>query len=222
MTHIRLTGCQVHAGTFVLGPVDLEVGRGEHLLVRGSSGAGKSMLLATLMGWRLLRRGCVWLRGAPADRLPVQARRLGWVAQAPALFPHLSVAQNIAYGLRLPAHERTTRVALWAARLDIAALLLRLPCSLSGGEAQRVALARALAPEPDILLLDEPFSALDDARRRDGWALLHSLQAAGTTLLHVTHDTAGAWVRADRQVHLHAGQMRLAPTQRRVSGLPQD
>lgn len=212
---LSLEGLLARVGAFTLGPLDLQVARGEHVLLRGPSGAGKSALLAALMGW-LPHAGGLWLRGVSARGLSVQARRLGWVAQAPLLFPHLTVAQNVGYGV--PVHARAAQVARWAECLELQPLLQRWPGSLSGGEAQRVALARALAPAPDIVLLDEPFSALDPARRAAGWAMLQALQAQGVTLLHVTHDEA---LVADRQVHLLAGRLRSAGRFGCVSCAPQ-
>ena len=223
MLCIELAAAVLQAGTLTLGPLNLQLAAGEHLVLQGPSGAGKSVLLAAVMGWLPVRAGRLLLRGCDATRLPVQARGLGWVPQTPALFPHCTVQQNLAYGLHAqPRAQRRRTVAAWAERLDLQPLLGRTPGRLSGGEAQRVALARALAPAPEILLLDEPFSALDAARRTQGWQLLRALQQErGLTLLHVTHQVEEAQRWADRRVCLQGGHLRPAPTWARVSSLPQ-
>jgi ABC-type Fe3+/spermidine/putrescine transport system ATPase subunit len=181
---IRLEGVRVTAGSFVLGPLDLTIDAGEHVLLMGASGTGKSLLLETIIGSRPLREGRVLLRGTDVAGVPVHLRRCAWVPQSLGLFAHMSVRDNIAYA-RLPPFD----VSAIADACGVAHLLDRRTPTLSRGEQSRVALARALAAEPDILLLDEPFAALDDESRSAAAAVVQSQhRARGFTLLHVTHD----------------------------------
>ena len=184
---IRLDGVTVRAGAFTLGPISLEVPAGGYALLIGPTGSGKTTLLEAVAGHHVPAAGQVWLHGAEVTALPPEARQLGFVYQDHLLFPHLSVAENIAYGLG-DASPRT-RIEELAEALGIAPLLARRVERLSGGERQRVALGRALAPRPSVLLLDEPFAALDPSTRA---ALRRSLLALQkkerVTILQVSHD----------------------------------
>jgi molybdate transport system ATP-binding protein len=181
----------------------------------GPSGSGKTLTLDCLAGLarpdagRVVLRDRVLFDAATGVDVPTRSRRLGYVFQGYALFPHLSVADNVGYGLRdLPRDERRRRVADVVARLGLAGLERRRPGELSGGERQRVALGRALAPEPALLLLDEPFSALDLPRRRllrDDLARV--LREWGTAAVVVTHDFTEAYRLADRIVVYEAGRV---------------
>ena len=182
----------------VLEGIDLRVPAGSLTVILGPSGCGKTTLLRLIAGFERPDRGTISLGGQTIcdehQSLPPERRQIGYVAQEGALFPHLNVAANITFGL--PSRERRAphRVAelLELVGLD-AALAKRLPHELSGGQQQRVALARALAPQPRVVLLDEPFSALD-AGLREGTrrAVAHALAVAGTTAILVTHDQAEA------------------------------
>ena len=205
---IRLEGVGARAGDFQLGPIDLALPPGASHALLGPSGAGKSTLLRLILGLQTPQKGAILLEGREISRLPVEERGFGYLPQHLALFPHLSVEENLRYGLR----ARRLSGSAYEAHLDrlidatgIAPLLSRLPETLSGGERQRVALVRALAPKPRLLLLDEPFSALDPALRRELWDLTRSLQRIdGTTLLIITHDMHEAFALADR-LHLIIG-----------------
>ncbi|MFT4148797.1 MAG: sulfate/molybdate ABC transporter ATP-binding protein [Paracoccaceae bacterium] len=201
--------------TEVLRGIDLEVATGELVALLGPSGSGKTTLLKIIAGldWpdagRLLVDGDDWLAKKAQDR------RTGFVFQHYALFPHMKVRDNIAFGLTvLPRRQRPAPAAI-AARveellrfLQIAPLADRYPAELSGGQRQRVALGRALAIDPAILLLDEPFGALDAQVRRDLRRWLRSIHdAAGTTTLFVTHDQEEAFELADRVVVMGAGRI---------------
>jgi thiamine transport system ATP-binding protein len=190
----------------VLDRVRLEVSGREVVCLLGPSGSGKSTLLQVVAGLLEPDGGRVCWEGADLVRVPAHRRRFGLVFQDPLLFPHLDVAGNVGYGLRVAGVSRTAT----AARVDDLLALVGLDAygprsvtTLSGGEAQRVALARALAPAPRLLLLDEPFGALDrDLRDRlavDVRALLHRL---GTPAVHVTHDLAEAELVGDRVLRL--------------------
>ncbi len=200
---IQLDGLRVRVGSFDLVDISLEVPTGGYALIIGPTGSGKTTLLDAIAGHSPLLAGRVWAHGKDVTGLPPERRRLGIVYQQYHLFPHLSVGENIAYGLRhetAAAGEATaTRVNALAALLGITTLLGRGVRGLSGGEQQRVAIARALAPRPAVLLLDEPFAAVDPATRtvlRRELRALH--EAEGITTLQVTHDFDDA---------LHLGDM---------------
>ncbi|MDE3127655.1 MAG: ABC transporter ATP-binding protein [Gemmatimonadota bacterium] len=181
---IRLDRVTATAGTFALRDVSFEIDAGSYGVVIGPAGAGKTTLLETIAGIVPVASGTVWLRGADVTRTPPERRRIGIVYQHAYLFPHLSVAENVAYGT---ADGETAREMV--ERFGLGALLDRDVNALSGGERQLVALARALATCPDILLLDEPFSALDPRMRVLVRRQVRALHAErGMTVLHVTHD----------------------------------
>jgi len=189
---IRLEGLTVPVGGFVLRDISLEVPSGGYGLVIGPTGSGKTTLLESIAGHVRPTGGRVHLHGADVTDLPPERRGVGFVYQRYYLFPHLDVRENIRYGLAggtLGAAAQRERVRELAALLGIEPLLDRSIHQLSGGETQRVALARALAPRPSILLLDEPFAAVDPATRR---MLRRELQAIHererVTTLQVTHD----------------------------------
>ena len=189
------------AGAFALREVSFAVPQGGWGVVLGPAGAGKTTLLETIAGVREATGGRVLLRGADATALPPELRRVGIVYQHGYLFPHLTVDENIAYGTRDISAARQV-----AERLGADALRGRAVSSLSGGERQIVALARALAPSPDILLLDEPFAALDPRRRVRVRSEMRRLQRErGTTVLHVTHDFIEAGTLGDVAVLLENG-----------------
>ncbi len=190
----------------VVDRVSFAVARGAvHCLV-GPSGCGKTTTLRLIAGLETLQEGRIRIRGRlvaePGWSLPPEKRRVGLMFQDFALFPHLTVAENVAFGLRhLDRAEREQRVRRLLERVDMAAFADRYPYMLSGGEQQRVALARALAPEPDLMLLDEAFSALDTALRTQiREETLTILREAGTSTLLVTHDAEEA-IRAGDVIH---------------------
>lgn len=198
--HVR--DLSVHlAGSPVLVGAALEVADGEIVCLLGPSGSGKSTLLRTIAGLEPVTHGSVWWDDTDLTHLPTHRRGIGMVFQDLALFPHLDVAGNIAYGLRRHRFDRAER----RARVDELLTLVGLPdagprhvATLSGGEQQRVALARALAPRPRVLLLDEPLAALDrDLRLRLADELRTILTGLGTAVVHVTHDRE----EADRMAH---------------------
>ena len=196
------------AGDFRLGPIDLKLPAGASHALLGPSGAGKSTLLKLLLGLESPSAGEIRFRGNEISRTPIQERGFGYLPQHLALFPHLNVEENLRYGLKARKLSGAIYEQHLARLIDatgIAPLLERRPETLSGGERQRVALVRALAPRPDLLLLDEPFSALDPALRRELWDLTRSLQQLeGTTMLLITHDMEEAFALADR-IHLIIG-----------------
>lgn len=207
---LEVEGLTARAGGFTLADVGFAVGAGECHAVLGPSGSGKSTLLNSVLGILPLRSGRIRLAGEDITHLPVERRRLGYVPQQLGLFPHLSVADNLAYSARarrIPDAEFRPLLERLIAVTGIGHLLDRRPATLSGGERQRVALVRALAANPRLVLLDEPFTALNESLRRDLWWLLKELQAErGLTTLLVTHDLAEAHFLADRVTVLIAGR----------------
>ncbi len=198
-----------------LAGISLDVQPGELVALLGPSGSGKTTLLRVVAGLESLDSGRVLLDGADASTVPVRHRGIGFVFQNYALFRHMTVADNIAYGLR--ARPRATRPSEAEIRAKVENLLgliqlegygRRFPAQLSGGQRQRVALARALAIEPKVLLLDEPFGALDALVRKElrAW-LRHLHEQTGHTTLFVTHDQEEALELADRVVVMARGQV---------------
>jgi molybdate transport system ATP-binding protein len=183
--------------------------------VMGPSGSGKSTILAVLAGLALPERGRivvgddVWLDRANGIDVPVHARRLAYVFQGLALFPHMTAQRNVEYGMAdLPFADRVTRARALLAKLGVQHLANRKPRTFSGGEAQRVALARALARSPKLVLLDEPFSALDRELRAQLVALVRELsRELGVPIVHVTHSIAEARALADHVVRLERGKV---------------
>lgn len=192
---LEAVGLSLRVGRFELRDLSLKVmSRACHVLV-GPSGHGKTLLLETLAGLRDPLEGGIYLEGADITKTPPERRGMAYVPQDLALFPHLTVTENVRYALRWNPNLRGTgRIAEWEERLGIAHLGDRRPGSLSGGERQRVALARALASESRLILLDEPFSALHETLRREMRRLLLDLQQAlGLSILLVTHDLEEAF-----------------------------
>jgi iron(III) transport system ATP-binding protein len=187
----------------------LTVKPGKTVALLGPSGCGKTTLLRTLAGLETPDSGAVVVAGRTVSDtntfVPPEKRNIGLVFQDWALFPHMSVAKNVGYGLT--AAERSSgRVAETLAMVDLEALADRMPAKLSGGQQQRVALARALAPRPDVLLLDEPFSNLDhDLRIRVRGDVRRLLQELGTSAIFVTHDQEEAFVLGDEVAVMHEG-----------------
>ena len=198
-------------GTPVLRGLDLEVAPGSLVAVLGASGSGKTTLLRILCGFERADSGAVEIDGrlvaGAGVHVPPEKRRIGYVAQEGSLFPHLSVADNVAFGLpRLERRDRSKVEALLASVDLPASYADRAPHQLSGGEQQRVALARALAPAPKLVLLDEPFSSLDAALRAETrQAVATALAASSATALLVTHDQAEALVMGVQVAVLRGG-----------------
>lgn len=214
MAELRITGLTKSFGERrVLGNLDLDVPRGELLAILGTSGSGKTTLLRLLGGFETADAGSIEIDGrlvaGPGVHVPPEQRRIGYVAQEGALFPHLTVAANVLFGLPAPMRRDRNRAGAMLERVGLpASYASRPPHELSGGEQQRVALARALAPNPRIVLLDEPFSALDAGLRADTrQAVVTALASAEATALLVTHDQSEALSTGQRVAVLRDGTL---------------
>jgi len=194
--------------------VDLKVAPGETLALVGASGAGKTTILRSIAGLHRPVQGRIvcddeaWFDSGRHIHLPARSRRVGLVFQSYALFPHMTARGNVAEAmLDWPHAERSARAAALLARVHLDGYDARLPAELSGGQQQRVALARALARDPHVLLLDEPFSAVDRPTRRALHALLREIrQSSAMPIVIVSHDVEDAAQSADRICYLDAGQ----------------
>ncbi len=211
---VSVTGIsKAFAGTPVLVDVSVSVAPGAMVALLGPSGCGKTTLLRIIAGLETPDAGEVTvgdrLLTGPSTRVPPEKRRVGMVFQDWALFPHLSVARNVGYGLpRVDRVERARRVAEALELVGLSGLGDRQPGTLSGGQQQRVALARALAPEPSVLLLDEPFSNLDTTLRVQVRTEVHRLLVElGVTTIFVTHDQEEAFVLGDEVAVMDAGRV---------------
>ena len=191
--------------------IDLEIGAGEYITLLGPSGCGKTTLLSVLGGFITPSQGTVRIDGRDMTRVAPAKRPTTTMFQDYALFPHMTLRDNVGFGLRMAGMGRRTRNDRADAMLDLVSLAdagMKRPHELSGGQRQRVALARALAVEPDVVLLDEPLGALDLKLRRAMQDELKSIQRQlGTTFVHVTHDQEEAMAIADRIVVMNAGQI---------------
>jgi ABC-type Fe3+/spermidine/putrescine transport system ATPase subunit len=208
--HVLLDGITKTFGDVVAADqVSVAIDRGQFVSLLGPSGCGKTTLLRMLAGLEAPTGGRIWLDGQDVTDVSPQDRAIGFVFQRYALFPHMSVLENVAFGLRVrrrPAAERTRRAQEMLDLVQLGHLSRRLPAEISGGQAQRVALARALAPSPQVLLLDEPLSALDLGIRvamQEELRRIH--RELGTTFVFVTHDQGEALTMSDRIVLMDAG-----------------
>src|SRR6266550_2233664 len=215
-----------YGDTYAVRDFTLEVADGEFVVFLGPSGCGKTTTLRVVAGFAEPTSGAVRLGQRDITSLPPWKRNAGLVFQSYALFPHLTVAQNVAFGLemrKVPKAEMAPKItdALRLVRLDH--LADRLPRQLSGGQQQRVALARALVFRPDVLLLDEPLSNLDAKLRQDVRVEIRELQRKlGLTTVMVTHDQEEALTMADRLVVMNEGSVRQVGTQRDLYERPAD
>ena len=208
----------------VLCGISLDVASGEFLTILGESGSGKTTLLRLIAGFEQLDGGEIWMAGGRLDQIPAYRREVNTVFQSYAIFPHLSVFENVAYGLRaksVPRAEIPSRVTQALAMVKMSEFAQSHPSKLSGGQQQRVALARALINRPRVLLLDEPLSALDANLRRQMQVELKSLQReVGITFIFVTHDQEEAMALSDRIALLRAGRLEQVAGPREIYGQP--
>ncbi len=207
---LQVKGLRKRLDGFVLGELDLKVEPGDYFVLLGPSGSGKTLLLEMVAGFQHPDAGRITLEGRDITAVRIQDRQVGYLCQGDTLFPHLSVRENIAYGLkrrRTPTEFLKDRVEEVARNTGAFHLLDRKVDGLSGGERQRVALARALAMDPACLLLDEPLTGMDALLRQDILMLLRRLNRSGRTFLHVTHDHHEALAVATRVAIMEHGRI---------------
>jgi ABC-type Fe3+/spermidine/putrescine transport system ATPase subunit len=208
----------------VLRNVSLEIAEGEFLTILGESGSGKTTLLRIVAGFETATSGELWMENERLDHQPPYRRRVNTVFQHYALFPHLTVEENVGYGLRVakrPTAEIMQRVAEALDKVKMTAHAKSKPSKISGGQQQRVALARALVNRPRLLLLDEPLSALDANLRRQMQVELKSLQReVGIAFVFVTHDQEEAMVMSDRIALLRSGELEQVASPREIYSRP--
>ncbi|WP_275782999.1 ABC transporter ATP-binding protein [Pararhizobium gei] len=229
MTFLTIDGISKSYGPAVaLDAVSMALEKGGRTAIVGPSGSGKSTLLRIIAGFETPDRGSLFLDGQPLAGsgffVPAHKRGIGIVSQDGALFPHLTVAENIGFGIARQASDRARRITELMEMVELETVMAgRRPHQLSGGQQQRVALARALALKPRLMLLDEPFSALDtglrDTMRR---TVARVLRAAGTTAILVTHDQAEALSFADKVAVLRQGRLVQFGSPRSLYGRPRD
>ena len=220
MARVRLSGLRKSFGaTVAVEQFDLDVAEGEFVALLGPSGCGKTTVMRMIAGITEPDRGEVHLGDTRVDGLPPERRNVGLVFQSYALFPHMTVASNVGFGLRMRGVSKAhaiRRVEEALALVDLTTLARRYPRELSGGQQQRVALARALVIEPKVLLLDEPLSNLDAKLREHLREDIRALQQRlGITAIYVTHDQSEAMALADRVILMNAGRIV-------ESGVPRD
>ena len=206
---IELRHVGIVSGAFNLRDVSLTLQSGEYVALMGRTGQGKTTILEAIAGLRTVTDGQIIIEGTDVTHLPPAQRGVGYVPQDLALFPTMTVRENLEFALRIrgtPNHQRIQSLSEW---LGITSLLERSVGQLSGGEAQRTALGRALSFEPKVLLLDEPFSALDEDTRLEMHRLMASVcEKTGVTVLHVTHNRSEALALAKRMLTIEDGGVR--------------
>lgn len=210
-SRLQVRGLSLRLGAFQLGPLSLEAGQGEYLVLLGPTGCGKSSLLNAIAGFHRVPGGILALNGRDLGPLPPDRRPLGYMVQDDNLFPHLTVVQNLEFGLRLRNPDRADQARRLARFLDLfrlRELAARSVENLSGGEQRKVALARSLITQPELLLLDEPLGMLDPPSRREIIGVLRDMHAElRITTLHVTHDRQEAWALGGRCAVMAAGRI---------------
>ena len=211
MSFLEVRDLCLDVGDFELSGIGLKAEKGDYLALIGPTGSGKSLLLETIIGFYGPEKGRIILEGKDITNFPPDMRQISIVYQDHVLFPHMDIFENIAYALRKKLRDKKqieAEVKQIAGVLGIGELLHRKPATLSGGEKQRAAIARSLVVRPKLLLLDEPFSALD-ARTKEKLRemLKKAINEYSTTVLHVTHDFEDVWALANRVVVIRKGEV---------------
>jgi molybdopterin-binding protein len=221
---IEIRNLSVDLGEFVLNNVSLSIQEGDYFIILGPTGAGKTVLLESIAGLYPIKKGEIFLRGKEVTSLEPEKRNMGIVYQDHVLFPHFTVKDNITFGLKMhkmKGDEIRERLDWIVGLLNIGHLLHRRPGTLSGGERQKVSLARALSTSPEILLVDEPLSALDPESRENVQQELKQLhRKLGITILHVTHDFEEAISLGTRIAVIGEGELKQAGTPEEIFRQP--
>lgn len=208
---LRIDGVSKTLSTFAIKNVSLEVGKGEYFVLLGPTGAGKTLLLELIMGFHHPDKGKIVLNGQDVTRVPTEKRGLGYVPQNCPLFPHMSVYENVEFGLRMQRkglEERRKSVQIALELVGLRGMEERKPELLSGGERQKIVLARVLATEPKVILLDEPLASIDaEASRSLKQELKHINKDLGVAVVHVTHDQSEAFSLARKMAIMREGQI---------------
>ncbi|MEA3316879.1 MAG: ABC transporter ATP-binding protein [Bacteroidota bacterium] len=216
---LEINNLNINFKEFNISDVSFSVDRGDYFVLLGKSGAGKTLILEMIAGLLSPKSGNIVLNNKDITRTKIQLRKVGLVFQDYAIFPHMSVFENIAYPLKtqkLKSKEIRNLVGEYANDLEISHLLKRSPKTLSGGELQRVALARTLILKPELLLLDEPLSSLDIQLRKDLRSLLRKLNKSGQTIIHVTHDYEDAVSLANKIAVMDKGVIEQCGTTKEI------
>ena len=221
MATVRFESVTKHYGqTIAVDHFDLSVVDGEFVTLLGPSGCGKTTTLRMVAGLIEPTGGRIWFDDQDVTRLPPRSRNIGFVFQTPALFPHLSVADNVAFGLSVKGAKKSAiagRVDEMLAMVGLSGYGTRMPAELSGGQQQRVALARVLATDPRVLLFDEPLSALDkNLRETLKYSILELQRRTAKTAIYVTHDQSEAFAISDRIVVMNGGRIEQIGTQTEI------
>ena len=222
---IILKHINLKVGLFCLNDINLHVSKGEYFVIVGPTGAGKSCILNCIAGLYRIDSGDLWVGGKHSSNLSIEERNIGYVFQNSFLFPHLSVYKNIAFGLKLRKNggrnDVQNRISNISGLLGISNLLERSVYNLSGGEQQRVALARSMVCEPNAILLDEPFSSVDQKTAENLMIEFKRIQEeTGQTVIHVTHNQEEAMILADRICVMNGGGLIQTGTPREMLRRP--
>lgn len=222
--YLQVNDLTVTLGNFSLKNIRLACGKGEYHVLLGPTGSGKSTLIKCILGFFHLGRNTIWLNGRDISRFRPEERRMGYVPQNYSLFPHLKVEENIRFGLCRKKNNAAAAdqvVDRMCDLLGIQALRHRSIRNLSGGERQKVALARALATQPEVIVLDEPFSSIDEGGRRDLWVEMKKvINEIGITALHITHNLEEAYSMGERLSVMLDGTIHQSDAKREVFDHP--
>ena len=207
---VKLENITYNAEQFTLGPINLELPKGSYTALLGPSGSGKSVMLELIAGLRFPEKGKILIDGGDMTNTPARKRPVGMLFQDYALFPHMTVEENIGFPLSISGADKAAvakETGRIASLFKIEGLLKRAIKDLSGGEKQRCALARAMAHQPSVLLLDEPLSALGEELREEAVKTLAILKKEGQTVLHVTHNRGETDGLATSSLHIRGGKI---------------
>lgn len=210
MLGLKLENISKSWSEFKLKNIDLTIENGDYFVILGPTGAGKTLLLETIVGFYKPDEGRIFMNGKDITNEPPEKRNIGYVSQNCVLFPNMDVRQNVEFGLKMKGVSKTERTRTVDQLLEVAGLKSmahRRPATLSGGEKQKVALARAIAPEPEMIILDEPLTAIDLETAREIKGALKRLHLSGKTVIHVTHNQIEGFSLGSKMAILNSGEI---------------